>query len=86
MMPVVCAAALKADELAAIEVDVLGGLSSVLALAEELLIKARANKAIKASDEMVNAANNFFAFVFSIIFCPFSDNKGFNPLVISAGF
>ena len=76
MMPVavVCAAALTAAELAAVELDapiVLDGLSLLLALADGLLISPTANKAVKASEEIVNAANNFFAFVFFINVLPF---------------
>src|SRR5215813_305892 len=78
MMPVavVCAARLTADELAAVELDVptvLDGLSLLLALADGLLISPRANKAVKASEDIVSAANNFFAVVFFIMFCPLPD-------------
>ena len=72
---VVCAAAVIADALAAVEVGALtvfDGLSFLLALADELLIRPRAKMAVKASEEIVSAANNFFAFVF-IMCCPFPD-------------
>jgi hypothetical protein len=69
-MPV-CAAAAIDVVLAASVVVALDGLDSTLALAEELLIRARANNADNAREEMVSVANNFFVFVFIIFFCPF---------------
>ncbi|HKQ75071.1 MAG TPA: hypothetical protein VJ810_15350 [Blastocatellia bacterium] len=57
-----------ADELAASDSDVFDRFSSLLALAEGLLIRAKANKAAKASEENVRTVNSLFAFVFIIIF------------------
>jgi len=78
MMPVVCAAKLKADELAAVVVVVLDGLGLLLALAEGPLIRLSTKKTVTASK--VSAANNFLAVAFFILFFPFPDIEGFNPL------
>jgi hypothetical protein len=70
-----------ADELAASESDVFDRLSLLSALAEGLLIRVSVNKAVKASEEKVSTANNFFAFGFFIFFALSQIGSSILPLI-----